>query len=365
MDNIQKGPENGRDKIRNLVGSTSDCVGIEIGALNRPIIKREFPGEIFYLDHLSTSDLKNKYAHDPTVDVEDIVKVHYVVNDGNIKKAVKEKKFDYVVAAHVVEHVPNPINWLQEIFDILKPEGVLYLLVPDKRFTFDFQRPVTTFGTMLESYLTGRDIPSVSAVYDHLASAVKIDGTSVWGGLLKEIELLPLAGDKQAFEQANKVFSKNEYIDVHHSIFTPASFLDMMEKIISSDLLYAEIDKFNDTKLGDIEFLVALKKPMGSSLKVKKQCLQTVPQLPLDSYITPYMPQVKALSSALESAISTQSFLQSEIEEGRIRYRNLEKKIEGLHSKISLMQRVLDRRSVKLTIAIMHFVFKKINLKRR
>ena len=42
---------------------------------------------------------------------------------------------DYVVASHVLEHVANPIAALAECYRVIRPGGILYLVVPDRRAT--------------------------------------------------------------------------------------------------------------------------------------------------------------------------------------------------------------------------------------
>ena len=154
-----------------------DLKGLEIGPLTNPIVTPQDLndlGEIHYLDHLSTQDLKNKYADDKSVEVEKIVDVDFVCSDADIKKAVGGLNFDYVVASHVIEHSPNMLQFLSDLSSILKEGGTLFLLIPDKRFTFDIDRPETTFGTLLERYLLKDINPSVSAVYDHFAMALML-----------------------------------------------------------------------------------------------------------------------------------------------------------------------------------------------
>ena len=124
---------------------------LEIGALNRPFIEdmRTSDGrKIFYLDHMGTKELKEKYRQDTSVDTSSIVDVDFVCSDGNVPKAVGDQKFDIIIASHVAEHIPNFINWLQDLSRVLNPDGYIYLIIPDKRFTFDLERPITTF----ESY---------------------------------------------------------------------------------------------------------------------------------------------------------------------------------------------------------------------
>ncbi|WP_369012339.1 methyltransferase domain-containing protein, partial [Escherichia coli] len=48
--------------------------------------------------------------------------------------------FDYAIASHVIEHVPNVLGWFRGIYEVLKPGAVFNLAVPDRRYTFDVVR---------------------------------------------------------------------------------------------------------------------------------------------------------------------------------------------------------------------------------
>ena len=94
------------------------------------------------MDHLPTEELCKKYEADPSVNVDNIVPVDFLCRDGNIVEATGGNIFDYAVAC-VIEHTPNLLQFLIDIHKILKPGGQLILIIPDKRFTFDVNRPVT------------------------------------------------------------------------------------------------------------------------------------------------------------------------------------------------------------------------------
>ena len=66
---------------------SASSVGIEIGALDRPIIVRG-DADIRYVDHKSTADLRAKYQADPSVTGADIVDVAYVWSGGSLRDAV-------------------------------------------------------------------------------------------------------------------------------------------------------------------------------------------------------------------------------------------------------------------------------------
>jgi hypothetical protein len=338
-----------------------ELVGIEIGALDRPLVNRAdltAGNKIFYADHLSTESLKEKYKLDNSVDLTALVDVDLISSDGSLLDCLDGQMVDYIVASHVVEHVPNPIHWFQMLFETIRPGGFVFLVVPDKRYTFDYQRPVTTFGEILQAFLLEKNIPSVSDVYDHYSSAVMIDGGKVWSGLLGPGDLVPLTSNENAYKYAHEVHFDHTYHDVHVSIFTPQSFFSIIERMIHSDLLFPEVSEFSDTRIDDIEFMVALRKPITGSPNVcKETCLASIPKLEFESFMSPYMPQVKSLSAALDKTTEVAYGLQRELEKlrGTIEEQN-EEKIKLL-KQLLIAQKVLDRKSVKIVTGLLHKTF--------
>lgn len=62
---------------------------------------------------------------------------------------------DYVIASHVLEHVANPIAALVEWYRVLRPGGIIYLVVPDRRATWEHTRGLTSVAHMLEDFARG------------------------------------------------------------------------------------------------------------------------------------------------------------------------------------------------------------------
>lgn len=50
----------------------------------------------------------------------------------NLKKIFGRQKFDIIVASHVIEHVENDIDCLNESYDVLKKGGYLLVLTPNR-----------------------------------------------------------------------------------------------------------------------------------------------------------------------------------------------------------------------------------------
>jgi SAM-dependent methyltransferase len=356
--------EQRRDFLKNLI-SNKELLGIEIGGLDKPLVVRtelSEGSEILYADHLSTADLRTKYKADSTVNLNAIVEVDLVSESGDFANNLNGRLVDYVVASHVVEHIPNPIRWLQRLFDVLRPGGFVFLVVPDKRFTFDFQRPTTTFGEMLESFLSNKKIPSVKDVFDHLSSAVMIDASRVWSGVLGSEELVPLASNKDALKYAYEVHNDSTYRDVHISIFTPLSFFSIVERIIETQLVMLEVIGFEDTSINDIEFFVGLKKPEIDNDFTKQSCLASIPSLPLHSLTSPYMPQVKLLSESLKKITDVHQEFQISYARLDEEHQRQKIQIEAITKELMLSQKVLNRRSVRLMMTFIHTVFSIISL---
>jgi len=81
--------------------------GVEIGALDRPLVSTS-EGKAFYVDHAATRQLREKYRADANVSVEHIVDVDAIWGAQTLRDCVgRDKLFNYVVASHVVEHVPD------------------------------------------------------------------------------------------------------------------------------------------------------------------------------------------------------------------------------------------------------------------
>jgi SAM-dependent methyltransferase len=65
---------------------------------------------------------------------------------------VRPGSLDFLIASHVLEHLPYPLKALRAWHDALAPGGVLLLKVPDKRYTFDRRRDRTPLSHLVADY---------------------------------------------------------------------------------------------------------------------------------------------------------------------------------------------------------------------
>lgn len=103
---------------------------------------REFPGEAAYL-RLFRRGLRAQYLD---LDAGSLAPLD-IIGDG--------ESLAFVLANHVIEHMEDPIGALGAWFRALRPDGILYLAVPDKRAIFDAQRVVTPWPHLVADHVLG------------------------------------------------------------------------------------------------------------------------------------------------------------------------------------------------------------------
>lgn len=263
--------------------------GLEIGALTRPVITQAM-GPVRYVDHCSTAELRAKYQTDPNIDETTIVEVSYVWGEQPLAEVVGGEKFDYIVASHVIEHVPDMVGWLRELADVLKPGGVLSLAIPDKRWSFDCRRENSHFGQMVQAFVEGRRRPNLGQVVDHFSNEVQADSQALWDGRaslaslhnvrqIDEFDVMRSEERLRAYQHA--ITEEQLYLDVHCNTFTPYSFFELLRQLATIGLLDYRVLQFHDTPTNDFEFFVVLQRLAEEDIPARKSLIAgSLPQLP-------------------------------------------------------------------------------------
>lgn len=234
----------------------SRVLSVEIGALCFPLIKRE-DGRVLYVDHDDQAALKQHYANDPNVDVDAIVHVDAVWGTAPLAELITERA-QCVIASHVVEHVPNLIGWLRELSSILSSDGEIRLIIPDKRFTFDFLRPETQVEDVVFADLMDARVPQAHRVLEYVFNVSRVDGVKAWTSHLSA-DQLERSHDLQLAINCARQASEGIYHDIHCWVFTPASFALLMADLCAHDLVNFECSMFHDTETFTIEFFAGLR----------------------------------------------------------------------------------------------------------
>lgn len=89
--------------------------------------------------------------------------------------AFSDQSMDFVVASHLIEHLPNPLGLLDGVHRVLRPGGTLVLLVPDRRRTFDRDRPPTPLEHVVSDYKSGVGVVDEEHIAEFRSNVDKVD----------------------------------------------------------------------------------------------------------------------------------------------------------------------------------------------
>jgi SAM-dependent methyltransferase len=231
--------------------------GLEIGAQNHPTV---FPQGV----RVEYVDYANKDEIFKATNREDLVSVDYIwPGSGSLARLCGSEEFDFVIACHVIEHVPNIFGWFNGIYEVLRPGGVFNLAIPDYRYTFDLKRKTSSLGEMVEAFLLDYDRPSIRQIFDHTYEAMNIPPGEPWDNSFDVGKVDRYCGVnalKFAFSQSMARLNENKYIDSHCWVFSPASFLEIIEGAIELGLFPFIVNDFEETQKGAYEFYISLRK---------------------------------------------------------------------------------------------------------
>ena len=98
-------PKSRQEKV--LSGLNVKGLGLEIGPNHNPVAPKREGFNVHILDHLSASDLKEKYK-EHGVNLDNIEDVDFVWKGEPLTALIgKNECYDWIIASHVIEHVPD------------------------------------------------------------------------------------------------------------------------------------------------------------------------------------------------------------------------------------------------------------------
>lgn len=124
--------------------------GLEVGALHMPLYVSA-AASVKYVDRLSLADLRTQYP-----ELRKLELVHPdIVDDAETLVKIGAESQDFLIANHLLEHCENPIGAIKTFLRVVRENGIIYMAVPDKRFTFDCERAVTTLEHLIKDNVNG------------------------------------------------------------------------------------------------------------------------------------------------------------------------------------------------------------------
>lgn len=130
-------------------------------------------------------------------------KGHQYICEASNLDAIPSEKYDFLIASHCLEHCANTLKTVKEWVRVIKKGGAILLILPDKRYTFDHNRPITTFEHLiydLENDIDEKDLTHLTEILE-----------------LHDLNMDLPAGRKEQFKE----LSLNNYQNrgLHHHIF--------------------------------------------------------------------------------------------------------------------------------------------------
>ena len=196
-----------------------------------------------------------KYAADPHVAVSDLVEIDAVWGEKTLLEALG-RTVDYVIASHVIEHVPDLITWFAEVRDVLAPKGQLRLAVPDRRYTFDFRRSETRLSDVVNAWFMKARKPLPHSILDFFLEVTEVDVTRAWRGGV--VDPKPIYTLESALSVAADARDHDAYHDVHCWVFTTDSFVRLMARLAELGLVAFACRAFFEPEPNTLEFIVHL-----------------------------------------------------------------------------------------------------------
>ncbi len=215
--------------------------GLEIGALHLPL---ETPrgAHVRYVDRMSVEDLRGEY---PELEEWDLTPVD-VIDNGELLSTIPAASQDFIVANHFLEHCEDPIRTIETHLGKLRPGGILFYAVPDKRYTFDSRRPLTPLDHIVADHELGPE-RSRAEHYDEWARLV-VDGEAPAG--------IEGAALEEWTAQRARALEEDAY-SIHMHVWTQAEFLELI--LHCRDRLDGAFD-IEAAARQAIEFIVVLRK---------------------------------------------------------------------------------------------------------
>ena len=227
---------------------------LEIGPFCNPAIEGQ---NVRYFDVLNQSQLiaRAKEIGLPFTNCPDI---DYVSPVGDL--SIVRDRFDFVVACHCLEHQPDLIRHLTDVERVLNGRGMYFVVVPDKRYSFDFFLPESTIADILDASTRRLSVHSLRSILEHRALITHNDVAAHWRGEHGNTRGSVDAGASILTALAEYETANGAYIDVHAWKFTPQGFRILLRDIFMLDFTHLKTIRVYNTVLNSSEFCAVLQK---------------------------------------------------------------------------------------------------------
>jgi hypothetical protein len=232
--------------------------GMEIGPSYNPIAPKREGFTVDIIDHMSRQSLLEKYRgfgvpDDRLALIEDVDYIWQGEEYGTLTG--KTHHYDWIIASHVVEHMPDLIAFFQQCDHVMKGTGILSLVVPDMRYCFDHFRPLSSLSSVIDKHMSNDERHSPGTAAEFYLNAVSRGDKILWSKKsTDEFKLAHSLDDAlKAMKQAQR---GGAYEDYHSWCFVPHSFRLMIQDLHDLGLIpFQELEFF---PTAGYEFFISL-----------------------------------------------------------------------------------------------------------
>lgn len=249
---------------------------LEFGPLTRCLLDRKKYKNYFFADIRSTEEVKNLYSGNEylkrtgiEVNTDDVIDIDFVVK-GSYKDTFKNvEKFDYVIVSHVLEHIPNLLDFFIDVQNILKRNGEIIIIYPDRRFSFDHFRSDSKFSDIYDVW-KGSKTGVARQTLDFYTNVIPENNPVKFWNIDEEVPLCSKVRETKGLDVYNTVKKGKQEDDIHYWPFSDFSFIKFLRDCKVYDIFPFTIKTFVPTQKNTQEFLVILSK--GGEIPDKKFC---------------------------------------------------------------------------------------------
>ena len=134
----------------------------------------------------------------------------YICDATNLDR-IESGKYNFVLSCNNLEHVANPLKALTEWLRIIKPEGLILLVLPDKESNFDHKRRITSMEHLVNDFENNTSEEDLTHLDEILT--------------LHDLSMDPPAGDFEDFKKRSINNFQNRCL--HHHVFD----MDLLKQI--------------------------------------------------------------------------------------------------------------------------------------
>ena len=229
---------------RRLIGNKFDLAyyfckgsGIEVGAMSSPYPEFSSDTQVKYADMFSSTELRNIIS---SLNVDGMYDKKIVDTDILLKAPTYSlfdclaNKVDFIYSSNVFEHYPNPIFSLVDQLNCVVTGGIVYLVIPNKNFTYDRLRKTTDINALINKY---ENKNFKNTVEEALEVITDTDSHPVYDEYKKNPK-----------KYSQEMIDKKE--GIHHfytyNMENVLELINYVKSIISFELIYISADESSD-----------------------------------------------------------------------------------------------------------------------